>query len=230
MKVIAVNGSPRMKKGYTHRLLTAFVDGMTQAGAEVEVVYARRLNIKPCIGDFSCWYEKPGTCIFHDDMDLLYPQVSEADILVLATPVYIPLPGEMQNLINRLVALVEPRLESRDGRTRARFRSTVRIRQVVLVAVGGWWEKGNFEIVEQIVKELASNASVEYGGAVLRPHAFQMVREGELTIDGAAVLEAAARAGNELISVGRMDPTTLEAVRRPLMTNEELLDWYNQAL
>lgn len=230
MRVFAVNGSPRMKKGHTHRVLTAFLDGMSQARAEVGLVFATRLNIKPCVGDFSCWYEKPGSCIYHDDMDAIYPKVSEADILVLAAPVYIPLPGEMQNLVNRLVPLIEPRLVTRDGRTRARFRSSVRIRQIVLVSSGGWWEKANFEIVEQIVKELASNSSVEYAGAVLRPHAFQMLREAKLTDDGAAVLDAAARAGYELISEGRMNPTTLEAVSRPLMTNEELLVRYNQAL
>jgi multimeric flavodoxin WrbA len=230
MKVVAVNGSPRMEKGYTHVVLTPFIEGMIHAGADVELFYARRLAIKPCIGDFSCWYERPGVCVFKDDMELLYPKLSEAEVLVLATPVYIPLPGEMQNLINRMIPLAEPLLETREGRTRARFRPSVQIRQIVLVSVGGWWEKENMAVVVHIAEELSRNTSVEYAGAVLRPHAFLMEEGGEVTEAGAAVLEAARRAGHELISDGRMDPVTLAAVSRPLVSQEELRVRYNRLL
>jgi multimeric flavodoxin WrbA len=40
-------------------------------------------------------------------MQSLYPKLREADILMLATPVYVPFPREMQNLVNRLVPLLE---------------------------------------------------------------------------------------------------------------------------
>ena len=81
-------------------------------------------------------------------------------------PVYIPLPGAMQNVINRLCPLIEPRLEFRQGRTRARFRDDVNIRKIVLVSTGGWWEKENFDTVVRIVEELAEAASVEFGGSI----------------------------------------------------------------
>lgn len=175
MKVIAINGSPRMEKGYTAMILTPFVQGMIDAGSEVELFYARHLKVKPCTcGEMYCWYKKAGECCIKDDMQLLYPQLREADILILATPVYIPLPGEMQNFINRLCPLIDPILENCEGRTRARFRKSVKIRKIVLVSSGGWWEKANFETVVRIAEELAKDASVEFIGAVLRPHAFLM--------------------------------------------------------
>ena len=77
----------------------------------------------------------------------------------------------MQNIINRLCPLLDPVLEFRKGRTRATIRKDVRIRTIVLVSASGWWEKGNFGTVVRIVKELAEDASVKFGGAVLRPHA-----------------------------------------------------------
>jgi len=49
MKVIAINGSPRMKKGHTALLLSSFIQGMTDTGAEVELFYARRLKITPAL-------------------------------------------------------------------------------------------------------------------------------------------------------------------------------------
>src|SRR4030042_5975248 len=128
-----MNGSPKMEKGNTAKILTPFLEGMKEAGASVELFYAKRLNVKPCAGDFYCWDKKPGQCHIDDSIQSVYPKLREADILVLATPVYIPLPGEMQNLINRLVPLMDPHLKRRNGRTRARFHSDVKIRKFVLV-------------------------------------------------------------------------------------------------
>ena len=231
MKVIAINGSPRMEKGYTALILTSFIQGMMDAGSEVELFYARRLKVKPCTcGEMYCWYEKAGECCIKDDMQPLYPQLREADILVLATPVYIPLPGEMQNFINRLCPLINPILENREGRTRARFHKQVKIRKIVLVSTGGLWEKANFEAVVHITEELAKIASVEFSGAVLRPHAFLMKEKGKLTKDGEDVLNTVKRAGSELIKEGVMNKETLDAISRPLISEEELRRLYNDKL
>ena len=220
-----------MEKGYTAMILTPFVQGMIEAGSEVELFYSRRLKIKPCTcGEMYCWYRKAGECCIKDDMQLLYPQLREADILVLATPIYIPLPGEIQNFINRLCPLIVPILENCQERTRARFHKKVKIRKIVLVSTGGWWEKANFEVVVHITEEFAKNASVEFAGAVLRPHAFLMKEKGKLTKDGEAVLSKVKRAGYELVKEGEMNKETLEAISRPLVSEEELRRRYNNAL
>ena len=88
-----------MEKGYTEMILVPFLEGMKEAGASVELLYAKRLNVKPCTGEFHCWYEKPGQCYINDDMQQVYPKLREAEILVLATPVYVPLPGELQDFV-----------------------------------------------------------------------------------------------------------------------------------
>jgi multimeric flavodoxin WrbA len=230
-KVVAINGSPRMEKGNTFLLLTPFLQGMTDAGADVELFYASRLDVEPCTGEMYCWYEKPGECYIQDDMDDLYPELRAAGTLVLSTPVYIPLPGEMANILNRLCPLVKPLLETREGRTRARFHEDVKIQRIVLVSTSGWWEMGNFGTVLRIAEEFAELGSVEFAGAVLRPHASLMMDEdGELTQDGQAVQEAARKAGHELVKEGKMKPETLESVSRPLISQEELRLSYNEAL
>lgn len=230
-KAVAINGSPRPEKGHTALVLASFVQGMEDAGCSVETVYASRLKIKPCAcSEMYCWYRKPGECCFKDDMQALYAKLREADSLVLATPVYIPLPAAMQNVINRLCPLIEPLLETRQGRTRARFRQDVAIRRIALVSTSGWWELGNFGTVVRIAEELAEDAGVEFAGAVLRPHAFLMKEGAELTVDGKAVLEAARRAGAELVREGAMHQETLDAISRPLISQEELRRWYNEVL
>ncbi|MCJ7621160.1 MAG: flavodoxin family protein, partial [Anaerolineae bacterium] len=200
------------------------------AGADVELFYASRLDVEPCTGEFHCWYEKPGECYIKDDMELLYPKLRAAESLVLATPVYIPLPGEMQNFINRLCPLIDPTLETREGRTRARFHEDVKINKIVLVSTSGWWEMGNFDTVERIARELAEDAGVEFAGAVLRPYAYLMRESGVLTQEGEAVQEAARKAGYELAKEGRMKQESLEQVSRPLISQEEFRLRSNQDL
>jgi len=226
-RVFAVNGSPRAAKGNTAAILEPYLEGMMEAGAEVERVYVEELDVQPCTGEMHCWYKTPGECYIQDDIQALYPKLRAAEILVLATPVYIPLPGRMQDLINRLCPLVVPRLETREGRTRARFRDEVNINKFVLVATGGWWEKGNFGTLERIVEELAENSNVEYAGAVLRPHASLLRRGGAET---EAVLEATRKAGYDLIRQGMMDAETLDAVSRALVSQEAYRLYLNEQL
>ena len=219
VKAVAINGSPRMERGHTAMVLNPFIEGMMGAGSDVELFYSSRLKVKPCsCGTMYCWTRVPGECCIKDEMELLYPKLKGADILVLATPVYIPLPGDMQEVINRLCPLLDPALEFRKGRTRAIFRKDVRIRTIALVSTGGWWEKGNFGTVVRIVKELAEDTSVKFADAVLRPHADYMRRDGELTQDGRAVLNAVRRAGSQLVKNGVMKRETLATISRPLVS------------
>jgi hypothetical protein len=81
----------------------------------------------------------------------------------------------------------------------------------------------------RISEELAEDASVEFAGAVLRPHAYLMKAKGELTQDGEAVLNAVRRAGYELVKEGVMTKETLETISRPLISQEALWRRYNKA-
>jgi hypothetical protein len=140
--------------------------------------------------------------------------------------VYIPLPCKFQSFINRLCPLVEPILTDRGGRTRARFHKDVAIGKIVLVSTGGWWEPENMDTVQRIAREFAENASVEFAGAILRPHAF-ILKENE---EGAReVFQALERAGRDLISKGRMSEADLETIRQPLIGRDELRQRYNRA-
>ena len=230
MKAVAINGSPRKDKGNTGMILNAFIQGMKDAGAEVEVFYTKNLKPKPCTGEMKCWWETPGECYIKDNMQTVYPKVREADILILATPVYIPLPGEMQIVINRLCPLAKPLLETRGGRTRGRLHDNVMLRKLVLVSTGGWWEKENLDIVVRIAEELAENMSIEFSGAVLRPHAFLMKKKGELTEAGAAIIDAVKKVGYDFVKDGRLSDDMLETIKRPLISREELLQMNNRAL
>lgn len=224
--VLAVSGSLRREKGETSRILMPFLEGMRSAGASVDLNYVKDIKIKPCRGDFHCWDTKPGECIIKDGMQALYSKLRWADILVLATPVYIPLPGEMQNFINRLCPLVNPLLDFKEGRTRARLQKDFRIQKIVLVSSGGWWEKGNFDTVQRICEELAKDISVEFAGALLRPHAYLMT---EFEDKAEEIAAASKEAGSQLVREGRISAELLETVSQPLVAEKALRERYNRA-
>jgi multimeric flavodoxin WrbA len=226
--VLAVNGSPNKEKGYTGLILAAFLDGMRSAGSDVEVIYTTDLDLKPCTGEMYCWYKHPGTCYIKDDMQVIYQQLRQADVLIIATPVYIPLPGKMQIFINRLCPLIHPLLETRENRTRAQFNDDVQIRKFMLVSTGGWWEKENFNSVIRIVEELALNSNVEFSGALIRPHAFLMMKEKTLTDQGKKVIELVNESGREYALKESLDPRKLEMISEPLVSRAALIERYNK--
>ena len=228
-RVLAINGSPRKSKGSTAVLLAAFQSGMREAGAQVEVVYPSDLAIERCdCNTMRCWFREPGVCYHADDMAEVYSRLREADTLVVATPVYVPLPGALQDLLNRLCPIMDPLVETRGGRTRARMREGFAVRRVVALVTGSWWEKENSDTVVRIVRELAENCGVEFAGALVRPHVELMMGDAGLTPAGAEVLEAAKEAGRRLVEEGTMPAEILEAVSRPLISREDHIEFFNQ--
>jgi multimeric flavodoxin WrbA len=218
VKVVAINASPRQDRGHTGMILSSFIEGLREKGAAVDLFYASKLKVKPCsCGHLYCWYKTPGECVYQDSMSDLYQAAKNAQILVFGSPVYSPIPGDLQNIINRFVAFLDPILEFRDGRTRARLRADVQLEKVVLVAGTGWWEKENANLLEQVIKEFAENARITFSGTILRPHVYSLQNNEGITPDGKEVLEAIRQAAHELIETGKFSQDTLDAVSKPLI-------------
>jgi hypothetical protein len=78
-RVVAVNVSARMEKGNTELVLAPFLDGVRESGASVELFYGKRLNVKPCTGEFYCWNKKPSECYIDDNMQVLYPKCARGN-------------------------------------------------------------------------------------------------------------------------------------------------------
>ena len=171
MKVVAINGSPKMDKGNTALVLGPFIEGMREAGAEVELFYTKKLDINPCQGDFICWQKTPGKCFQQDDMAMLLPKLAQADAIVLATPLYVDgVSGPVKNLLDRILPLGEPFFELRDGHCRHPLRVEHKNGQLVFVSTCGFWEMDNFDALLVHMRAVSKNTGREFAGALLRPH------------------------------------------------------------
>ena len=229
MKVLAFNCSPKMDKGSTALILTPFLDGMREAGATVEIFYTRKLKIRPCSGEFNCWFKSPGKCAFDDDMAMLLPKIKEADVVVYSTPLYADgVSGPMKNLMDRQLPMGLPFLEFRDGRCRHPAPQGHKQGKLVLVSSCGLWEVDNFTPLVTHIEACSHNMLKDFSGALLRPHSPAMALLGADGVTFDDVFHAAREAGKQLITDGKMSVETLETVSRDLMPAEEFVDRLNQ--
>jgi len=217
-KVLAFNSSPRKEKGNTALILNPFIEGMRDAGAEVDLYYSRDLKIKPCRGCFNCWLKTPGICSQKDDMQWLLPKMRDADVIVYATPVYsYGMTGQMKNLIDRMIVLAEPFMEVAEGRSRHIAGDGEKPRKVVLVSNCGLWGIDNFDPLVVHVKKLCQDPPMEYAGALLRPHGEALRAMRDMGAPVGDIIDAATETGRQLISDGKMSQATLDVISRDLL-------------
>ncbi|MFC2008705.1 flavodoxin family protein [Chloroflexota bacterium] len=102
-RVIGIMGSPR-RGGNTDILLDEVLAAASEAGAETTKYVIGALNIRPCYELYHCAVD--GTCTIQDDMLDLYEQLTAADCVVLASPIFFyGIPSQTKALIDRCQAL-----------------------------------------------------------------------------------------------------------------------------
>jgi len=152
-------------------------------------------------------------------MNELYPKLVSADILVFATPVYVDgISGPMKNLMDRMIPVIQPFFELRDGHCRHLTREGhSESAKLVLVSNCGFWEMDNFDPLVVHMKAACKNISRKFAGALLRPHgaAIQVLLEMGMSLDD--LFDAAREAGRQLVRDGEMSPENLETISRELM-------------
>ena len=228
MRVLAINASPNMDKGNTALILNPFLEGMREKGAEVELFYTKKLNINPCQGCFICWLKTPGRCFQQDDMQTLLPKMMEADVWVLASPVYVDgITGPLKTLLDRIVPLGEPFFELRDGHCRHPGREGAKGGKLVLVSNCGFWEMDNFDPLLVHMKAICKNLGRQFAGALLRPHGPVLKAMLEQGLPVNDVLDAAREAGRQLVSKGEINPKVLETVGRELIPRDTYIEMAN---
>lgn len=106
-KIVILNGSPR-RKGNTSALVSAFAEGAKSSGHTVAEFFLNVMNIHGCRGCFGGHSSKACPCVQKDDMDQIYPEVKDCDIVVIASPLYYwNLSGQIRTAFDRLFALEE---------------------------------------------------------------------------------------------------------------------------
>lgn len=106
MKILAINGSPRMNNN-TATLLKHALEGAESKGAETELVNLYKLNYKGCVSCFACKLKNAknsGKCSYRDELSPILEKAIEADVLILGSSIYYHfVTGEMRSFMERLM-------------------------------------------------------------------------------------------------------------------------------
>lgn len=106
-KIIILNGSPR-SNGNTSALIEQFTKGAEQNGHQVIRFDLQKMNIHPCLGCCKGGKDPASPCVQKDDMLKIYLHYVEADLVVLASPMYYwSISGQLKTAFDRLFAVAE---------------------------------------------------------------------------------------------------------------------------
>lgn len=214
-KALAINTSPDKNNGVVARLLDPFLEGMKSAGFQVELYYARDLVIFPCCGNLNCTVRTPGNCMAYDDMRWLRQKIGQADVLILASPLYFNgIVGpegatvSLKSLLSRLVPVNQAPLEVPYEHAVHTTREAVSLRKVVIASGCGFWEIGDFYPVLTHIKALCYNTFPDFAGNITGESGVLLrgaLENGTSDID---IREVSRKAGIELANA---DKATVES-------------------
>ena len=187
--VLGIFGSPR-RGGNTDILLEEALKGAAQEGARVEKVRLCDFNITPCRECLSCF--KDGVCVIPDDMQRIYPLLLEADVVILASPIFFygitawakAMVDRCQALWARKYVLHDPALKTKDGQRRGFF-----------ISVGGTKGQRTFEGAILTVRYFFDAFNVAYAGELL----YRGVDARDDILKNPEALPQALAAGRKLI-------------------------------
>lgn len=108
MRILVLNGSPR-PKGNTKKMIDAFKEGAKSRGHQIDVIDVCRKQIRGCMACEHCHTKEKGVCVQKDDMQEVYELLNQAEMLVLASPIYYHgISGQLKCAIDRFYAAAYP--------------------------------------------------------------------------------------------------------------------------
>lgn len=215
-----------MGSSNTDKIIKPLFEGAREAGAEVEEFYARKLKIAPCTGCMTCWLKTPGACLQKDDADLVREKMLDADIVVLATPVYFfNMTSYMKNLMERaIMPMALPFLKQANGRFGHPVRFPDRKLSVLLVANAGFWGDDVFSPLLHTLERCREAGLDDEGNQQMRSVGNILVGFGEVMQTEPFMhffepfFDTLRAAGRELVESGELSPGTCEKLAVPLFT------------
>jgi putative sterol carrier protein/putative NADPH-quinone reductase len=224
-KIVVFDGGPRNTKfSKTTFMVNHFCRGARSAGAEVEYVKLKDMEINSCTGCFTCWTKTPGECIFKDDMTDLRLKYRKADLIVFASPLYIfSVTGIMKNFLDRIVPNMKPYMLIENGETKHPHRYPEDRQQgfVVFSAAGFPEVEHNFDGLKGMFRCLHSHSEqASLMGEFYMPGA-ELIAQPVYGERRMRVEQACYEAGEQVVTIGKIDIACMEAVSDPGISQEK---------
>ncbi len=223
MRISIFNGSHRSGPGNTATMIGAFTDGAASAGADVATFPLVEHKILFCRACKQCWFATPGQCPLPDDMPGLQSAFLAADVVVLATPLYVDnVSGLLKTFLDRLITVGDPHWDADANGASVHRRRHPLPTKLVFLANCGYPEPENFDPLRILARRMARNFHCELAGEIYRGGGGLLTRPDATTqpfID--RYLTRVRQAGSEVATAGRISPATQRLLEEPLLPNPD---------
>lgn len=236
-KIVVFDGGPRSKKySKTTFMVNHFCNGAKSAGAEIETIKLKDMNINPCTGCYTCWTKTPGECIFKDDMADLLLKMRKADLILFVSPLYtFSVTGIMKNFLDRTLPQIKPYMLVEDGLTRhpGRYPKDKTQGFVVFSAAGFPEVKGNFDGLKAMFRCIHNHSENRYlMGEFFMPGA-ELIAQPVYANRRKTVEQACRYAGEQVVKEGKINKELMEVVSNTQITKEkfqEQANWFWESM
>ena len=226
MKILVLNGSPKIKSD-TMRMTKSFLDGLSaKTECEITIIDVIKKNIKPCTGCFMCWKNGDGKCVQKDDQNEILSKILESDVILWSFPLYCySMPSHLKVVVDRLIPLCRLTMREENGRISHELLFDLSRKKYIVFSGSGFpnWE-GNFEGLRlQMINNFGNPIMVFVPETPL------------LNIPEAApvaqmLLEKFRSAGEEFARTDSLLPETIRALETPMIPKETYLARTNASM
>ena len=226
-RILVINGSPRGENGYTYFYLSPFIEGLREAGSEVEFVNLKGKDIRQCRGCWHCWISGTGECIHKDDLVELNEKRDSCDMLVIAFPLYVDgIPSSLKNYLERGTRENYPYMIEGIYKTRHPRRNH-KDRSLVLFSTCGFPEIEHFNAVRTHFKAWSHNSHMPLVAEILRPEGMNLCNSPVLYFKLLSVMNALKESGMQLAQKGFVDKKTMRTISQPACDTKEFRNGSN---
>jgi multimeric flavodoxin WrbA len=224
MKILAINGSHRGRRGLTHTLLEEIRQGVEEAGGQWEEAVLADHTILQCLGCEVCHTEKSYLrCVLEekDDVKAIQEKMAGADIIIFATPVYVfTMTGLLKKFLDRINATgdyLKLRL-SKKGLLFHHINPVVCSKPFALVTVCGNIEKETSRNVVSYFRTYSRFMDAPQIGTLVRTAAMLLHNKTAQELPAkTAVLGGFRQAGRDLVLYGRIGRKARKQATRPVI-------------
>lgn len=116
------------------------------------------MDLKYCMGCWSCWWKTPGQCAIKDDGEKIFREVINSDFFIFASPLVAGFTtAELKKITDRLIALLHPYITIIDGEFHHRKRYARYPDYGVIVQAEEDTDDTDINIISDIYDRLALN-------------------------------------------------------------------------
>ncbi len=162
MNILILDGQPSSVESGYYDNLSGLRKKLVQKGHGVKILTLRDQDIRFCTGCWSCWWGTPGECVFKDESHTVCREYINSDFVLFVSPMIMGFPSTLlKKTLDKLIPLLHPYLDIREGETRHRKRYDAYPQLGLLLEKTKGTDDEDIEITENIFKRFALNFVTE---------------------------------------------------------------------